>query len=300
MTDTKVSIRFFEDREVRAIWDDENSKWWFSVLDVVGVLNQQDNYEKSRNYWKYLKTKLKKENNELVSATNQLKLQSADGKKYQTDVLDSDGVIRLAKNFPNNRATKFLDWFTYSDTSVDGQSKKKAYTLFESGVIETIGVGTITGLQQIHAYLFGGLYDFAGKIRTVNIAKGGFQFAMAHFLPQTLSQIEQMPEDTFDAIVDKYVEMNIAHPFREGNGRTTRIWLDLMLKKNLQKCVDWSQIDKKQYLDAMTHSVANATIIKSLLQSALTDRIADREMFMKGIDYSYYYEEQDETIIEEE
>ncbi len=300
MTDTKVSIRFFEDREVRAIWDDENSKWWFSVLDVVGVLNQQDDYEKSRNYWKYLKTKLKKENNELVSVTNQLKIVAPDGKKRLTDVLDSDGVIRLAKNFPNNRATKFLDWFTYSDTSVDGQSKKKAYTLFESGLIETIGVGTITGLQQIHAYLFGGLYDFAGKIRTVNIAKGGFQFAMAHFLPQTLSQIEQMPEDTFDAIVDKYVEMNIAHPFREGNGRTTRIWLDLMLKKNLQKCVDWSQIDKKQYLDAMTHSVANARIIKSLLQSALTDRIADREMFMKGIDYSYYYEEQDETIIEEE
>lgn len=300
MTDTKVSIRFFEDREVRAIWDDENSKWWFSVLDVVGVLNQQDDYEKSRNYWKYLKTKLKKENNELVSVTNQLKIVAPDGKMRLTDVLDSDGVIRLAKNFPNNRATKFLDWFTYSDTSVDGQSKKKAYTLFESGLIETIGVGTITGLQQIHAYLFGGLYDFAGKIRTVNIAKGGFQFAMAHFLPQTLSQIEQMPEDTFDAIVDKYVEMNIAHPFREGNGRTTRIWLDLMLKKNLQKCVDWSQIDKKQYLDAMTHSVANATIIKSLLQSALTDRIADREMFMKGIDYSYYYEEQAETIIEEE
>lgn len=299
MTDTKVSIRFFEDREVRAIWDDENSKWWFSVLDVVGVLNQQDDYEKSRNYWKYLKTKLKKENNELVSVTNQLKIVAPDGKKRLTDVLDSDGVIRLAKNFPNNRATKFLDWFTYSDTSVDGQSKKKAYTLFESGLIETIGVGTITGLQQTHAYLFGGLYDFAGKIRTVNIAKGGFQFAMAHFLPQTLSQIEQMPEDTFDAIVDKYVEMNIAHPFREGNGRTTRIWLDLMLKKNLQKCVDWSQIDKKQYLDAMTHSVANATIIKSLLQSALTDRIADREMFMKGIDYSYYYEEQDETINEE-
>ena len=300
MADTKVSIRFFEDREVRAIWDDENSKWWFSVLDVVGVLNQQEDYEKNRNYWKYLKTKLKKENNEVVSVTNQLKMVAPDGKKRLTDVLDSEGVIRLAKSFPNNRAAKFLDWFTYSDTSIDGQSKKKAYTLFESGLIETIGVGTVTGLQQIHAYLFGGLYDFAGKIRTVNIAKGGFQFAMAHFLPQTLAQIEQMPEDTFEAIVDKYVEMNIAHPFREGNGRTTRIWLDLMLKKHLQKCVDWSQIDKKQYLDAMTHSVANTTTIKSLLQSALTDRIADREMFMKGIDYSYYYEEEDETINEEE
>ena len=151
----------------------------------MGVLNQQEDYEKNRNYWKCLKTKLKKENNELVSATNQLKLQSADGKKYKTDVLDSEGVIRLAKSFPNNRAAKFLDWFTYSDTSIDGQSKKKAYTLFESGLIETIGVGTVTGLQQIHAYLFCGLYDFAGKIRTVNIAKGGFQFSMAHFLPQT-------------------------------------------------------------------------------------------------------------------
>ena len=117
------------------------SKWWFSVLDVVGVLNQQEDYEKNRNYWKCLKTKLKKENNELVSATNQLKLQSADGKKYKTDVLDSEGVIRLAKSFPNNRAAKFLDWFTYGDTSIDGQSKKKAYTLFESGLIETIGVG---------------------------------------------------------------------------------------------------------------------------------------------------------------
>lgn len=300
MADTKVSIRIFEDREVRAIWDDENSKWWFSVLDVVGVLNQQEDYEKNRNYWKYLKTKLKKEESEVVSATNQLKMLAPDGKKRLTDVLDSEGVIRLAKSFPNNRATKFLDWFAYSENSIDGQSKKKAYTLFESGLIETIGVGTVTGLQQIHAYLFGGLYDFAGKIRTVNIAKGGFQFAMAHFLPQTLAQIEQMPEDTFEAIVDKYVEMNIAHPFREGNGRTTRIWLDLMLKKHLQKCVDWSQIDKKQYLDAMTHSVANTATIKALLQSALTDRIADREMYMKGIDYSYYYEEEDETINEEE
>lgn len=300
MADTKVSIRIFEDREVRAIWDDENSKWWFSVLDVVGVLNQQEDYEKNRNYWKYLKTKLKKEKSEVVSATNQLKMLAPDGKKRLTDVLDSEGVIRLAKSFPNNRATKFLDWFAYSENSIDGQSKKKAYTLFESGLIETIGVGTVTGLQQIHAYLFGGLYDFAGKIRTVNIAKGGFQFAMAHFLPQTLAQIEQMSEDTFEAIVDKYVEMNIAHPFREGNGRTTRIWLDLMLKKHLQKCVDWSQIDKKQYLDAMTHSVANTGTIKALLQSALTDRIADREMYMKGIDYSYYYEEEDETINEEE
>ena len=287
----KISIRFFEDREVRAIWSDEQTKWFFSVLDIVGTLNQQDDYEKNRNYWKYLKAKLKKENNELVSVTTQLKLLAADGKRYNTDVVDSEGVIRLAKQFPNTRAGKFLDWFTYSDTTIDGQSKKKAYTLFESGVIDSVEIGTTKGLQQIHAYLFGGLYDFAGKIRQVNIAKGGFQFAMAQYLPQTLATIEQMPETTLDEIVDKYVEMNIAHPFREGNGRSTRIWLDLMLKRALQQCVDWSQIDKNANLEAMRVSVSHSTPIHSLITNALTDRINDREMFMKGIDYSYYYEE---------
>lgn len=292
----KISIRFFEDREVRAIWDDEHAKWWFSVLDIVGVLNRQDDYTKNRNYWKYLKTKLKREQNELVSATNQLKILAADGKRYNTDVLDSEGVIRLAKEFPNTRAGKFLDWFTYSDTSIDGQSKKKAYTLFESGVIDSIEEGTFRGLQQIHAYIFGGLYDFAGKIRTVNIAKGGFQFAMVHYLPATLETIERMPENTFDEIVDKYVEMNVVHPFREGNGRSTRIWLDLMLKKHLGQCIDWSSVNKKAYLEAMTASVADSMAIRDLLRPALTDQINDREMFMKGIDYSYYYEEDDGNV----
>lgn len=294
----KISIRFFEDREVRAIWDDEHAKWWFSVLDIVGVLNRQDDYTKNRNYWKYLKTKLKREQNELVSATNQLKILAADGKRYNTDVLDSEGVIRLAKEFPNTRAGKFLDWFTYSDTSIDGQSKKKAYTLFESGVIDSIEEGTFRGLQQIHAYIFGGLYDFAGKMRTVNIAKGGFQFAMVNYLPATLETIERMPENTFDKIVDKYVEMNVAHPFREGNGRSTRIWLDLMLKKHLGQCIDWSSVNKKAYLEAMTASVADSMAIRDLLRPALTDQINDREMFMKGIDYSYYYEEDDDGNVE--
>ena len=159
----KVSIRFYKDREVRAVWDDENNKWWFSVIDIVGVLNGQDDYKKNRNYWKYLKVKLKRNNSQLVSATNQLKLLSQDGKRYKTDVMDADGVKELARNFPNNKAAEFLDWFTYSDNTIDGQSRKKAYTLFESGLIDTLEIGTIKGLQQIHAYLFGGLYDFAGK-----------------------------------------------------------------------------------------------------------------------------------------
>ncbi len=290
---TKISIRFYNDREVRAVWDEENSKWWFSVLDIIGVLNDQDNYQKNRNYWKYLKTKLKGENGEVVSSTNQLKLLAPDGKRRLADVLDYDGVLLLAKSFPNARGMRFVEWFTNSDETIDGKSKSKAYALFESSLIDNIEVGTVKGLQQIHAYLFGGLYDFAGQIRTVNIAKGGFQFAMAQFLPQTLATIEQMPETTFEEIADKYVEMNIAHPFREGNGRATRIWLDLILKKQLQKCVDWSKIDKNGYLNAMQKSVADLSDIKRLLQSALTDKINDRETFMKGIDYSYYYEQEE-------
>lgn len=148
-------------------------------------------------------------------------------------------------------------------------------------------------MQQIHAYLFGGLYDFAGQIRQKNIAKGGFQFAVSRFLGQTLHQIEELPENTLDEIVNKYVEMNIAHPFMEGNGRSTRIWLDLMLKRSLKRCVDWSLIDKTEYMEAMRLSPVNPSKIKQLIASALTDRIDDREMFMKGIDYSYYYEQEE-------
>lgn len=221
----KISIRFFDDTEVRAVWDDEHSKWWFSVLDIVGVLRGEADYEKNRNYWKYLKTKLKKENNELVSRTTQLKLTAADGKKYRTDTLDYVGVIELAKNFPSKQANRFTQWFTYSDETIEG-----------------------------------------------------------------------MPENSFGEIIDKYVEMNVAHPFMEGNGRSTRIWLDLILKKNLKQCVDWSKITKSDYLAAMTESTLSASRIKGLLQNALTDKINDREVFMKGVDYSYYYEQDDEII----
>jgi cell filamentation protein len=291
MSKDKISIRFFNDREVRAVWDNEKSLWWFSVLDIVSILNEENDYTKVRNYWKYLKNKLKKENNQLVSGTNQLKLYAPDGKKRLTDTLDSEGVIELAKNFPNTRAIKFLDWFLYSDTSIDGQSKKKAYTLFESNLINEFEVGTSKGLQQIHAYLFGGLYDFAGQIRQKNISKGGFQFAVSRFLGETLKQIETMPETTFEEIVNKYIEMNIAHPFMEGNGRSTRIWVDLILKKRLKRCVDWSKISKRDYMNAMMLSPTKNSVLKTLLQNALTNKINDREMFMKGIDYSYYYEE---------
>ena len=209
---SKISFRFYKDHEVRAIWDEENAKWWFSVQDVVGAINDQFDYKKNRNYWKYLKTKLRKEENELVSATNQLKLRAADGKRYDTDVLDSEGIKLLAKYTNNQRAMDFLDWFTYSDNTIDGQSRKKAYTLWESNLVADKDVGKVKALQQIHAYLFGGLYDFAGK---------------------------------------------------------------------------------KDYLDAMIASHMDSTRIRELLRDAMTDRIDDREIFMKGIDYSYYYEQED-------
>jgi len=181
---TKISIRFFNDREVRAVWDDAQQKWYFNVVDVVAVLYEQDDYTKANNYWRWLKRKLGKEQNQLVSATHGFKFLAPDGKKRLADTLDSDGVLALAKHFPNNKAVKFLDWFTYSDNSIDGQSKKR-----------------------------------------------------------------------------------------------------------LQCCVDWSKIDKNDYLNAMVKSAIHSTELKSLLKQALTDKINDREIFMKGIDYSYYYEE---------
>lgn len=185
------------------------------------------------------------------------------------------------------------EWLNYGNNSLDRKSHTKAYGLYESGLLNSMEPGTLKCLQQIHAYIFGGLYDFAGQVRTKNISKGGFTFANCMHFPDTLQVIERMAETTFDEIMDKYVEMNVAHPFMEGNGRSTRIWLDLMLKRSLRRCVDWSRINKNEYLAAMRESVADSTLVKRLVESALTPLINDREMFMKGIDYSYYYEQPD-------
>lgn len=169
-------------------------------------------------------------------------------------------------------------------------SKKKAYELFEKGILDTLEVGTFLALSKIHRYLFEDIYNFAGEVRTVNIAKGSFRFAPVMYLEVSLKNIDKMPQISFDEIIEKYVEMNIAHPFREGNGRSTRIWLDLILKQNLQKVVDWSKVDKNDYLLAMERSPIKDLEIKHLLKEALTSDINDREVYMKGIDASYYYE----------
>lgn len=178
-------------------------------------------------------------------------------------------------------------------------SKQKAKQLFESGDINNVEVGTFAGLAYIHAYLFGEVYAFAGQVRDVNLAKGNFRFAPVMYLQQALAHISAMPQQNFDQIIEKYVEMNVAHPFREGNGRATRIWLDLILKKELQQVIDWNAVDKADYLSAMERSVVKDIEIKHLLKNALTDKINDRELYMKGIDVSYYYEGYSEYRVED-
>lgn len=283
----KTSIRFFEDIPVRAVWDEELSKWWFCATDIAEALTKSKN---PRVYW----AQVKRRNSQLFTNCKQLKLTAKDGKKYLTDVVDEEGVNTVIAVVPSKKTLIFDRWLKGMGTSIDEKSKQKAYELFESGLINQLEVGTITGLQQIHAYIFGGLYDFAGKIRSMNIAKGRFAFAPAMYLRENLAVIEKMPEDTIENIVKKYVEMNVAHPFMEGNGRSTRIWLDLILKKNLHTCTDWSRIDKREYLDAMRESPVDASHIYELIKNAQTAQIDSREVFMKGIDYSYYYEEVDE------
>lgn len=169
-------------------------------------------------------------------------------------------------------------------------SKQKAVEMFESGYLESLEAGTFESLAKIHKYLFDKIYDFAGELRKVNISKGNFRFAPLMYLDAALQSIDKMPQSTFDEIVEKYVEMNVAHPFREGNGRSTRIWLDLMLKKEIGYVVDWSKVDKEDYLLAMERSPIKDIEIKFLLKNALTDNVSDREIYMKGIDHSYYYE----------
>ena len=280
----KHSIRFFNNKEVRAVWDNEQSLWWYSAVDFIDILVEPNS---PRRYWNNVKAR----NPELSPFCGQLKLYADDGKKYLSDVINEKGVRLLLTLIPSKYKKQILNWISGLLDPIDEQSKRKAYDLYQTNLIEDGEIGKTIALQKIHGYLFEGLYDFAGKIRTKTISKGGFIFANGDFLPQTLSQIDQMPQSTFEEIVEKYVEMNIAHPFMEGNGRATRIWLDLLFMKKLRKCVDWSKIDKKDYFDAMIQSPHSDAKIKMVLKNALTNDIDNRELFMKGIDTSYYYEE---------
>lgn len=221
---TKTSIRFFNDKPVRSVWHEETSKWWICAVDIINALKISNS---PRKYWNLIKRK----NNQLSSKCRQLKLKANDNKFYLTDVIDDETINILMLILSNKKGDIFLNWIKNMETSIDEKSKQKAYSLFKNDFINSIEIGTTRWLCQIHSFIFGGLYDFAGKIRTKNISKDGFKFAQAEYLNEVLKKIEDMPENTLLDIVKKYVEMNIAHPFMEGNGRYTRIWLDLILKK---------------------------------------------------------------------
>lgn len=271
-------------KKVRAIWDEENSKWWYSAVDIVSIITDSNN---PRIYW----NALKRRHPEMNAFCRQLKMYADDNKQYLSDAIDENGIRKLRFIIRSSINPEFESWINGSLDPLDEQSKRKAYQLYKTNLINEDEVGKTISLQKIHAYLFEGLYDFAGKIRTKTISKGGFVFANGDFLPETLLQIDKMPQSTFNEIVEKYIEMNVAHPFMEGNGRATRIWLDLIFIKELKQCIDWSKIDKKDYFDAMKDSPVSDIKIKTLLKAALSDEIDNRELFMKGIDTSYYYEE---------
>lgn len=281
----KHSIRYFNNKPVRAVWDNDNSLWWYSAVDFINILVEPNS---PRRYWNNVKVR----NLELSPFCGQLKLYADDGKKYLSDVINEEGVRLLLTIIPSKYKKAIQDWIKGLLDPIDEQSKKKAYDFYKTELIEKEEIGKTIALQKIHAYLFEGLYPFAGKIRTKTISKGGFTFANGDFLPQVLQDINRMPDNTFDEIVDKYIEMNIAHPFMEGNGRSTRIWLDLLLKDRLKKCIDWSKIDKNDFLLAMKASPVDSKPIFNLLKEALINDINNRDIFMKGIDYSYYYEEE--------
>ena len=225
---TKHSIRYFLNKKVRAIWDEGNSKWWYSAVDIVFVITDSNN---PRIYW----NALKRRHPEMNTFCRQLKIYADDNKQYLSDVIDENGISKLRFIIRSSINPEFEGWINGSLDPLDEQSKRKAYQLYKTNLINEDEVGKTISLKKIHAYLFEGLYDFAGKIRTKTISKGGFVFANGNFLPETLLQIDKMPQSTFNEIVEKYIEMNIAHPFMEGNGRATRIWLDLIfIKRYLQ------------------------------------------------------------------
>ncbi len=283
---SKTSIRYFNNKPVRAKWDNKTTSWWYVAVDLISTFTDSQN---PRIYW----NSLKKRNKQLSKICRQLKITAKDNKKYNTDCLDEHGVKELIYLLPNKKQKVVSDWFSGYLDPIDEQSKRKAYELYENAVINEIEIGTIKGLKQIHAYIFGGLYDFAGKTRKRNISKKGYLFANWEYFNEIFKEIELMPDNTLSEIVDKYINLNIVHPFLEGNGRSMRIWLDLLLRDRLKKCVDWQKIDKKDYLKAMEKSPNDPSIIRKLISKALTEKINDREIFLKGIDYSYYYEQEE-------
>lgn len=280
----KTSIRFFNNQKVRARYNLELNKWFFCASDIISSLIKTNN---ARKYW----NAFKRRHSDINEYVKPIKLTADDGKIYLTDSLDEYGIKILLSYMKTTDSDYFYKWIRGLNNKEDELSRLKAYELYDNGLLLKLEAGKTKSLLEIHKYLFDGIYDFAGKVRNKNIKKGNFAFANQMYLSEALEKIDNMKDNTFDEIIDKYIEINIAHPFMEGNGRSMRIWLDLMLIKRLNKCIDWSKVDKNTYLSAMEKSVIDGTCIKEILNNAIVDYTNDRETFIKGIDYSYYYEE---------
>lgn len=281
---SKVLYRKYNDIPIQSFWDEKTKKWWYSCADIIKVLA---NVKDSRIYWYVLKYR----NPILAKYSKQFALIANDNKRRLLETINQEGINELLYIIPIKNKQVVRQWLKELSKTPEQQSKQKAYSLWYGNLLDNMEPGTMLCLQQIHGYLFDGIYEYAGKIRTVNLSKGGFQFANCMHFNTSIEKVEKMPQKTFKEIVDKYIEMNIIHPFIEGNGRTTRIWLDLILKKELKKCINWSKISKEDYFKAMVVSPYNSTPLFNLLNKALTEKINDREIYMKGIDTSYYYEE---------
>jgi len=280
----KTLFREYNNIPIQLFWDQNHNKWWYSASDIIKVLVDSKN---PRIYWHTFKDR----NPKLNKYVKQFKILTTDNKNRLVDTISQEGINELLYLLPSKNNKSLIDWLKGLATPSEKQSKERAYSLWYGNIIDINSAGTVKCLLQIHAYIFDGIYDYAGKLRNVNMSKGGFEFANCMHFHTILPNIEKMPQSTLEEIVHKYIEMNIAHPFREGNGRATRIWLDLILKKELKLCIDWSKISKKDYFAVMVASPYNPKPLLNAIKSALTDKINDREIFMKGIDTSYYYEE---------
>lgn len=280
----KTSYREYDGCYIRATWDNKKNIWWYSITDIIEVLLNPAN---PRKYWNTFKSR----NKQIKPYCSKAKMLTKDKKLRLVEVISSQGINLLIHIMPTKNWAAFKQWIKGSLGSIDEQSKEKAYSLWNSSFLKDIEVGTTKGLQQIHEYIFGVLYPFAGQIRQNNISKGGFKFALCQNFKDTLPNIDAMKQETLEQIIEKYISMNYAHPFKEGNGRSTRIWLDLILKKELNKCVDWKKIPKEKYFEAMIKSLDDSQPLFNLIKKSLTNKVNDREIFMKSIDTSYYYEE---------
>lgn len=278
-------IRYYNETPIRCRWDKSKNEWSYAVMDVIESLVKP---AYPRKYWNTFKHRRP----ELLKKTKSIKLTSSDDKKYATDVMNYGTLECLLGYLKYNKKEEFLNWAKSLANPLDEESRIKAYSLIDNDLLNEAEVGTFAGLQKIHSYLFEGLYPYAGKIREKNISKSGFKFVTYGKLADELKKIDEMPETSLDEIIDKYVQMNIAHPFEDGNGVATRIWLNQIFRKNLNKVIDWSRINKEDYLKAMEASPTDSSEINNLFFFALVYETESKEVFLRGIDFSYSFEEE--------